>query len=151
MNANRIVGLFGLVISVVYLFGAMKIPLASLSDPIGPRGFPILLSVFGIIVSVVILLQHKFVKGIKNINIKVGKGQMNLIVYTAVFCVLYALMFDRVGFLLSTILFLFGILFKTNENKLKQNIIISLSFGIGLYVVFAKMLTLSLPKGIFYF
>lgn len=151
MNANRILGLFGLVVSVIYLFSAVNLPSASLSDPIGPKGFPILLSVLGIIVSVIILFQHKFVKDIKEINLKVNKEQMKMIIYTVVLCVLYALVFDTVGFLVSTILFLFGVLFKINENKLKQNIIISVSFGLGLYIVFAKMLSLSLPRGFFYF
>lgn len=65
---------------------------------------------------------------------------------TVVMIIIYALIFERLGFLISTILFLGGVLFLINGVKhWLQNIIVALVFSGITWYTFSQLLDVSLP------
>ena len=71
---------------------------------------------------------------------------MQKIGLTAVCALIYAFLFDRLGYVLSTILFLEGLLILFNGfAKWKQNTIVAVIFSVVVYVLFFKLLNVYLP------
>lgn len=69
-----------------------------------------------------------------------------MIAYTCVVSIIYALLFERIGFVFSTFLFMQAVLMVVNgKMKWKTNTMVSAFFSIGIYVVFAKLFGISLP------
>ncbi|MGJ5708507.1 tripartite tricarboxylate transporter TctB family protein, partial [Staphylococcus equorum] len=68
------------------------------------------------------------------------------IVLTIVLTVIYALIFERLGFLISTIIFLGAIMFLINGYKRwLQNILVTVIFSGIAWYTFAQLLNVSLP------
>jgi putative tricarboxylic transport membrane protein len=64
----------------------------------------------------------------------------------SVCAVIYALLFDRLGYVISTILFLEGVLAVFNGPKRwKQNSLVAVIFSVVVYVLFFKLLNVYLP------
>lgn len=154
MNDNKISGILAIVIGSIYLFAAWKIPDAVFSYSIGPKAFPKVIgwgTIFtGIVLILVDLIQHKD-KAIKKFVLDIDKKTATLILITVAAGLLYAFTFERLGFMLSTCLFMFIVTNVVNKGKWITNLIVSLLFGLGGYIFFAKLLALSLPRGIMFF
>lgn len=137
-----------ILISLTFLIGSFAIPKATLGNPNGPSYFPIGLSVFMFILSVVYLFNElKTVKvfhgGIKDL---LDKKTLRLIGITIILGVTYSFIFDRLGFLISTIIFLGLLLFYLNGlKKWLVNIIVTLSFSFITWYGFSQLLGVSLP------
>jgi len=69
-----------------------------------------------------------------------------LIISTLVLAIIYAFVFEKIGFLISTILFLGGLLFVINgRKKWVTNIVISFVFSFTAWYAFSQLLKVSLP------
>ncbi|MEK6264762.1 MAG: tripartite tricarboxylate transporter TctB family protein [Clostridium sp.] len=142
-----VVTLFGL----VYILAAYLLPRATIGKPLGPSKFPFLLG--GILVALGILLflrsdmskTKEALNQLKKMSEK-EKSNSKLIALTCVFCVIYALIFDSFGFVISTFIFLQGMLYLTNKKRIIQNSIVSICFSIGIYILFSKFLGIILPQ-----
>lgn len=65
---------------------------------------------------------------------------------TCLFSILYAILFDKLGYVISTILFLQGVLFLFNGfKKWKTNTVVVLIFSLFIYILFSKLLGVYLP------
>ncbi len=74
------------------------------------------------------ILKHKFLWG-------------SLILFT------YTLILDQLGFLLSTVLFVFSYMSLLSEKRLRVKIIASIVITIVIYLLFTKALQVPLPRG----
>lgn len=147
MNLSLMTGLLSTVIGVFYTIQAFMIRNATIGNPMAPKVFPlalgILLIIFGLIQTV------KESKGGFNLNL--GAFQFDrstkMIITTCGASILYALTFNRLGYVLSTVLFLEIILtlFNGRENW-KINTTVALVFSIFIFVVFNNLLGIMLPK-----
>ena len=63
------------------------------------------------------------------------------------FFVIYLLIIEHVGFIISTIMLSLAWIFYVNKNKPVRNIIFSVVFPVVVYLLFEKVLTIYLPKG----
>lgn len=69
-----------------------------------------------------------------------------LIISTLILAIIYAFVFEKIGFLISTILFLGALLFVLNgRKKWVTNIVVSVIFSISAWYVFSQLLHVSLP------
>lgn len=154
MNDNRISGILAILIGSIYLFATWKIPDAVFSYSVGPKAFPRVIGwgaiLTGIVLILVDLLQHKD-KAVKKFTLDIEKKAGVLILITVGAGLLYAFTFERLGFVLSTCLFMFIVTNVVNWGKWITNIVVSVLFGVGGYIFFAKILALSLPRGIMFF
>lgn len=138
-------GVLSLVLGIAYFINALTIRKASIGNPMAPKVFPIVLGLLMIIFSLVLIFRE--VKENRNYKIS-GNLDKNgkMILYTSLSCILYALVFNKLGYVLSTVLFLEIILSLFNGVKnYKVNTMVSLAFSVVIYFVFSNLLGIILP------
>jgi putative tricarboxylic transport membrane protein len=139
--------IFLILLSFFFLIASINLPKANLGNPNGPLYFPVGLSVFMLVFSAVYLFQEWKSLHINNEDIKLLlKGRTpKLIALTALYGAVYAFIFERIGFLFSTILFLGALLFTVNGKKYVVNVIVAISFSFLSWYAFSILLGVSLP------
>ena len=101
------VPIFFILFSGVFLIASFTLPKASLGNPNAPMYFPAGLSIIMLIFSIIYLFQElkKLDKENKYIKQMLSGRTPKLIGFTILLGVIYAFVFDRIGFLYSTILY----------------------------------------------
>ncbi|MDR4887157.1 tripartite tricarboxylate transporter TctB family protein [Fredinandcohnia sp. QZ13] len=149
MGATRLIlPIISILISIIYFISTINLPKAKLGDPNGPLYFPLIVSIFLFIVSVIYFIKELRNHYPKNDEVKLlFKGRVPfLIISTLVISLIYTLIFERLGFLISTILFMAAILFIVNgKEKWKVNISVAVLFSLGSWYAFSQLLDVSLP------
>ncbi len=150
MTQNKIIGIFGALLAVIYGFSTINATGAGATFLSGTKIFPAMVIILTAVLSLVIFLQDYLGKAEgkkleidKKVAVTIGKCTVIFIVYT--------LVFEHLGYILSTIVLLMGLLSILNKGKLKQNLIISVAFSAIAYFIFSKLLAISLPPGIINF
>lgn len=169
---NMGIGLFFLAFSILYLFGASGI---STFSPFGNRGLdsrsiPQTIGILACVLSVLhmVLTRLKMkrrIAGDSSLQSDGGQACMDgapanggrkrgfLLFLSLLFLVLYSVLLQRLGFILSTILYLLAtIILLTPREKVRRSLPLVAGFSVVvpvlIYIVFTKYLTLFLPKGI---
>lgn len=149
MSANSFAGIVSIVLGLVYSLQAYNLPRATIGGPMAPIYFPLGLGVIMTIFGIVILVQEVASGRHKNSGGSKEKGlsyTAKLITYTCIVSIIYAFIFEKTGFVISTFLFMEAILFAVNgKSQWKINTLVSALFSIGIYVLFAKAFGISLP------
>lgn len=153
MNLSALAGIFATILGILYTIQALILPEAAIGNPLAPKIFPIgvglLMTLFGVILSVKEI--RKLGLRTKNSNDKGNNENLKLIVYISLTCILYGLIFNKLGYVISTIVFLELILLLFNGKKnWKTNTIISVCFSVFIYIVFSKFLGVTLPATPFF-
>ncbi len=149
MRPNALVGLSAIFIGIVYTIQAFHLPKAMIGNPWAPVYFPVGLGILmaGLGLLLVVLEAKKGLtnlEGVKRPNFQAAS--LKLIFGTAGLCILYALIFERLGFILATLIFLGALLFLINGPKAwKINTILTLGFTFGAWYVFVKLFQINLP------
>ncbi len=157
MSKNKFTGLLAVILGAVYSIGALSLRGPSMGDPLGPKVFPLIIGIFSILLGVLLILREVRIPEERRQKISFqlpaqGKILFRLIGLTSVFGIVYGLLFDSLGYLISTMIFMVFVMFLVNKSsRWMQNIIVSLGFSIITYVGFATLLHLSLPRGILNF
>lgn len=140
--------LFFMIIGFIYLVLTLNLPKARLGDPNGPMYFPVIIALLLIISSMVYFYQEWKIRKeeFKEFHmVKEGKAPLYLIA-TIVLMLVYTFLFERIGFLYSTIVFLGGLMFLLNgRKKWIYNIIIAVVFSFVTWYSFSVLLQVSLP------
>lgn len=137
-----------ILISSIFLISSFAIPKATLGNPNGPLYFPIGLSIFMLVLSIVYLFNE--IKTLHQHNEKIQslfEGRtMKLIGVTIALGVVYSFIFEVLGFLVSTMIFLGCLIFYVNGiKKWLVNIIVTVAFSFITWYSFSKLLGVSLP------
>ncbi|WP_078433192.1 tripartite tricarboxylate transporter TctB family protein [Metabacillus halosaccharovorans] len=139
---------FLILVSCLFLVGSFNLPKANLGNPNGPLYFPIGLSFLLLIFSVLYLFQElkTLNKENKKITLMLAGRTPKLIGLTVLLGVGYAFIFEIIGFLFSTVLFLGALLFVVNgKQKWKVNVIVTVCFSFLSWYAFSVLLGVSLP------
>lgn len=148
VNYNLLAGLISTIIGIIYTIMSITLPNATIGNPIEPKIFPMLLGVGMTICGIILTIMEGRKKTVtkKTKNDQGLSHDTKLIIYTCIVTLAYALLFEPIGYVLSTIAFMSAMLFALNgKEKWKTNIIVSLSFSIGIYFLFLKLLSIPLP------
>lgn len=148
MNLSVLAGVFTTILGVFYTIQAVILPEASIGNPLAPKVFPLGVGILIIFFGVTLLVKEIKKSGFKLTVSKneADKGNVKLIAYISMICILYGLIFRRLGYVISTIIFLEIILFLFNgKEKWKINTIVAVSFSVLIYVVFSMFLGVTLP------
>ena len=149
MTIDRIIAAATLLLAAVYLYATTKIPTLEIGDPLGPKAFPVLLGIA--LIAAAILL---FVETLKPADAPAAKAPRESFRYlwliggVTVWTALYFGVFDYAGYLVTTIIYLLGLTAVFNPGKRRANILTSVLFALGSYVLFVKILGVTLPKGV---
>lgn len=150
-NWDAFTGLFSIALGVIYGFLAYNMPRAAFGNPLDAIYFPLGIAVVAIIIGVLLLVKSDFKLSIVAYKELINedadkKGDRKKILYTCLVSVVYALLFEHVGYVISTFVFMFSMLTITSGSNLwKRNIIISVLFACTVYFVFSTLLSISLP------
>jgi putative tricarboxylic transport membrane protein len=154
LTKNRVTGLVSLVLGIIYFFATRNLPDSAVADPIGPKAFPYIIATGMIIVGLILSLKQEQLTE-KNraviFDLKTEKGLMIDIGYTCLAGIIFGLILEPVGYLISTFLFMTAMMFITNGRRIVYNISIGLLFAVTTYVLFFVLLEVSLPRGILTF
>ncbi|RDU98544.1 tripartite tricarboxylate transporter TctB family protein [Trinickia dinghuensis] len=157
-----------------YLIMDMRLPEVRLSDPLGPKVFPALVGI-GLIVSALLLLRETaanrhersprvaeppaakssdapavpdYSQTEQNEQAEQSKHHAFVLVGMLVWTGAYYACFERLGYLVSTTGFLFGLLAYFNRKRLKTNLAIALGVTVVLDLLFAQLLGVPMPTGL---
>ena len=147
MNKSAITGIATIIMGIAVAIKSYLLPDASVGNPMAPKMFPMGLGIIMVLLGVIFTIQEMRNVERKDDNKEKAKDNTNkMIVLTCFSCIFYALLFNRIGYLLSTIVFLSMMLLLFNgREKWKINTVVALAFSIFIYVVFTKFLGVSLP------
>ena len=151
MLTDRIIGAVMLLLAAVYLVATAQIPTLEIGDPLGPKAFPVLLGI-ALIVAVVMLFFETLKAGAgdaQRLRLRQeDRRHLMLIGGATLWTALYFWVFDGSGYLFSTAIYLFAMMAVFNSGKWLANSLTAVLFALGSYVLFVKILGVTLPKGV---
>lgn len=144
---NRKIALILFVIASIYLFLSFQLPnypYAPIDADVIPKGLGVLMLILSVALFFSKAIETEAEKEKRNIPKK------ELLVLLAVFAMIffYILLFELIGFIIMTAVFIFFSSWFLGYTKWKSNIIVSILFPLGMYVIFVFALGISLPRGI---
>ena len=138
----------GVFLFVVSVFG-ISMSIISHKDfnvewKLSPYLFPLIISFFLLILSISIIMQ-----GLKDESEKKEKGKIDIksLLIFGLVCILYLLVFNFLGFVLSTIILLVLLMMLLGERRWWFILLVSVISSLVIYLLFAKYLSVMLPKG----
>jgi|TARA_B110000211_G_scaffold220663_1_gene267512 putative tricarboxylic transport membrane protein len=137
---DRVFGVFTLLLSVFYIFSAYIVEESFISDHIGPKIYPYIVSFFLITSSLFLV----FKPDIKPIWPKFNK--IIEIFMTALILIMYAVFLPVIGFVFSTFFASSFISWRLGA-KLTSAFIAGLVISVTIFILFRKVLGLSLATG----
>lgn len=141
MSRARLEGLSLLVLAFGYWRWAYRVPPFGVRDPVGPSAFPALLALVMAVAAVMLLLRP--VEGEARVN---GRPVQVIAIFTLLG--LYALVFERLGFVASTVLFLSGTIALFAPAWRWRIPLYASLLTVALHVLFRWALGVSLPPGL---
>lgn len=150
-NWDAFTGLFAIGFGIIYGYMSYTMPKAAFGNPMDPIYFPLGISVISVLIGVILLVRSDFsasMQAYKNLihEDETKKNDRRRILYTCILSVGYALVFEHLGYVIST--FLFMVVMMTITSGLtywKKSVIVSLLFSLGVYFIFNTLLSISLP------
>lgn len=149
---DGLTGIFSLAFGLIYGFYAYNLPQPMFGNPLEAIFMPLAISIVAMIIGFLLIMKV----GIRNtitsfqklfLNARKQDSSKYKILYSCVISILYALLFEHIGYVLSTFLFMLRMLFLTcGRSAWKKNIVISILFSIAIYFIFSVLLSVHLPS-----
>ena len=141
------------IVSLFYLHAAYDLPHSNQGDPVGPATFPMIIG-FGLLLSAAALL----VQELKKRRDHEGSWQWPLsqerqrhlfvLVSIVVWTIFYYMAFEPIGYVLSTVVYIFILLTYFQPARWKSNFVIAVSFTLCADGLFTYGLRVTLPPGL---
>jgi putative tricarboxylic transport membrane protein len=150
--ADRVIFVFTLVLAGVYFWATEKLPSLEIGDPLGPKAFPRLLGI-GLLVTAAVLL-FEMIRGRKVVASDVPKGEIGdrstymVVAAVSVWTLVFFLLFEPLGYVIAASIYLVVLTCYFNKGKWTANILTSVLFSLGSYLLFVKALGVNLARGI---
>lgn len=150
MTINLVSSIITIAVGLTYMIMAFNFPDATVGRPMEPKIFPIILGIALTILGLALLIQE-LMKNSKNkeketIKLSFGNNGKKIAI-TIVNAIIYALIFNALGYVLSTIIFLeVELLIFGGLKSWKVSTIVSVLFSVIAFIIFNTLLGLYLPK-----
>ena len=142
--ANRSLGGIALAITLAYAFFAFMVIRAPFQyDPLGPESWPKILAVVAGLCSLYILVRPD------RRSFQLSDGTLGRVAIVVVLLVLYAFLYEPLGFILATALFC-GVLARMLGASAIRAAVFGICFGAVGYFLCVKLLALNLPGGVIF-
>ena len=149
--ADRIIFVCTLLLAGVYFWATTQIPSLELGDPLGPKAFPRMLGV-GLLIAAAMLLAEilRDRKKAMAANTEAMKWERHhwIVVAVAAWTALYIALFEPLGYILATLIFLAGLTGYFNRGRHLMNVLTCVLFVVISYVAFTKLLGVNLARGL---
>lgn len=152
MTVNLVSSIITIAVGLTYMIMAFNFPDATVGRPLEPKIFPIILGIALTILGLALLIEE-LIKNSKNkdtnketIKLSFGNNGKKIAI-TVVNAIIYALLFNILGYILSTIIFLeIELMIFGGLKSWKVSTIVSVLFSIIAFLIFNTFLGLYLPK-----
>lgn len=144
---DRVAALVLLAAAVAYLIGAWRLTPPAMADPLGPSAFPLLLGGALFLLAILLLLFPPPSPGEAARVAQKGLARFSRPALVLALLLGSALTMEWLGYGVSTFAFFLGALAVLGERPWPRGLLYSLAFTAGLYVLFARILRLTLPLG----
>ena len=137
-----------ILVGIAYLIFTLQVPTSRIGDPQSPKYFPLLIAIFLIVMSVIYFVQTLTKQDVSYTALKslFERATRRRLLLTCVFIIIYALIFEVVGFFIATLAFLCATLFLINGKRhWFQNICVAVVFSCVAWYTFSHLLDVSLP------
>jgi len=124
----------------------MRLKIGTFHNP-GTGFFPFLAGIVFAVLSLILLIQSLVAR--ENMEAILGKVQWKNIILVLICLVVYALVLERLGFMISTILFIGVVLRVIEKKRWSLVIVVSILATLVFWVIFQYWLQSQLPKGAF--
>jgi putative tricarboxylic transport membrane protein len=169
MKADRMIAVAVIAFTAIYCYGAGQIPLLTFGDPIGPRLFPYLVGGLLILGAIILLFEarpsQQQASGVEaptsaepspggnaeSVNGDRTRQIPLLIAGLFAWTFIYILAFERLGYVISTTIFLFGLTLYFHPRRWLVNSAVSLLLPASVYFAFDRLLKVNLPAGLLSF
>lgn len=154
MTINLVSSIITIAVGLTYMIMAFNFPDATIGRPLEPKIFPIMLGIVLTILGLALLIEE-LIKNSKNKDTNKEKETIKLsfgnngkkIAITVVNAIVYAILFNILGYILSTIIFLeVELLIFGGLKSWKVSTIVSVLFSVIAFLIFNTFLGLYLPK-----
>jgi len=152
MTMNLITGIAAIALGGIYTLMAFMLPRSTFGDPSRHLVFPIIIGIGMVLLGIAqtLLELGKISTGKAEEKVALPKTLSRYgkeILITIVASLVYALIFEHAGYVISTILYLGCILFLINGKKgAIINVIVAVTFSVSVYALFAYALGIQLPS-----
>lgn len=151
-NSRLYISAFGFVAAVTYGAAASRLSIPAFSDPIGPRLFPYMVATGLLIASLCLVVEHLNMRrpagGEVHEQAEENGGITKVSLIALAMLAVYYLVFEYLGFLVASALFLLAFLSYSSRGKWMTNIIVALLFPIAAYLLLDTLFGARLPAGI---
>lgn len=144
---NQRIGLLLFLIAAGYLYFSYQLPnypYTPIDADVIPKGLGVLM----IILSVALFFSRAKETEAEKAKRAIPKKELLVLVVVFAMIFFYILLFEIIGFIIMTALFIFFCSWFLGYRKTKTNIIVSIIFPIIMYIIFVYALGISLPRGI---
>ncbi len=149
---NLLVGLGVLALGAYFAYGAFSIEVAMSYARVGPRVFPFLVAAGLLVCGVLLCVQalrggRADSEGGEDVDLSAAPdfGAVGLLV---VVLGVYVLVLERLGFVLASAILFWGVAFAFGSRSYLRDIVIGVVLSFITYLVFSKLLGLTLPAGV---
>jgi putative tricarboxylic transport membrane protein len=152
MMADRVILACTVLLAVIYLYASTQIPVLEIGDPLGPRAFPQLLGVAMLIACAFlgweIWRARRAEPGEAPAEpVKVEGNVIRVLLVVVVWTALYYLVFEQLGYILATGVYLLPMMVWFNRGRWIANVGSTVFFVAFTYFLFVK-LEVRLPQGV---
>lgn len=149
---DRIIFVGILVLAGVYFWATSQIPTLEIGDPLGPKAFPRLLGI-GLLVSAAMLLaemlkERKIPASAQEPATSNDGSTYKVVAGVVVVTGIYFMLFEKLGYAVSTSLFMLVMTSYFNKGRWLMNVLTSVLVSFISYYAFAKWLGVNLPAGV---
>lgn len=135
-------------IGIIYFILSLNVQISHIGHPHSPKFFPVLIATILIIMNLIYFFQElrQNDQTFESLKVLFSGIVLKRILATCLMILVYALIFERIGFLISTILFLGSIMFLINGIKhWLKNVLVAIIFSGVAWYTFSVLLNVSLP------
>lgn len=139
--------------AAAYLRATLALPYPELADPLGPQIFPILVS-GGLFLCALLMVVDLLRTGRSRVpvllegNTTFDRQSLLLVAGITAWTALYFFTFERAGFVLSTVVFLYGLMSVFHRGHALMNACTAAGFTLGAWLLFTRVLSVRLPQGL---
>ena len=146
--------------ALIYLYADFQLPLVRIGDPLGPKIFPAIIG-GGLLLSGLLLMLETYRKRQQVASVSAAplsgdrpcanRQRPGILLAMLAWTVVYYFAFEPVGYLVSTVVFLLGLLTMFHRKKPRTNLAVALGFTAVIYAIFTQLLHVPMPQGILEF
>lgn len=152
MLVDRVIFVCIIVLAAVYFYATAQIPTLEIGDPLGPKAFPRLLGI-GLLITAALLF---FEMRSRSRQARPAEPEPHAEDYRHLFVIggvaiwtgVYYMAFDPFGYVISTAIYLVVLMAFFHRGKWIANVLTSVLFSIGSYLLFVKVFGVMLAPGI---